>query len=154
MISLDFIKIIIISLISGFIGTVIMTLSQIIEMKIRDRKASFTPVIGFSKVFGINFEKLSQKNKIHLNNAVHWGYGTVWGLFMVIFYLTGFNDLLYMVLSYYVIMWGHELILLPVLKITSPPWEWKKLDVLLDAFHHFILAIVTVLAYVYIISLF
>jgi len=154
MVFIDLIQIVAISLVAGFIGTVIMTLSQIIEMRIRNRKASFTPAIGASKMFGINFKKLSQKNKIRLNNAVHWGYGTIWGLFMVLFYLTGLNNLVYMILSYFVIMWGHGLILLPILKVASPPWKWKKSEILLDAFHHFILAIVTVLAYVYIVSLF
>lgn len=151
---IDLIWIAVISLIAGFIGTAFMTLSQIIEMKIRNRKASFTPAIGVSKIFGINFSALSQKNKIHFNNAVHWGYGTIWGLFMVIFYLTGFDNLMYMMISYYVVMWGHGLILLPALKVADPPWKWKRSDILLDAFHHAILAIVTVLAYVYIIALF
>ena len=154
MIFLDFIGIIIISLISGFIGTAGMTLSQIIEMKIRDREASFTPAISVCKTFKIDFEKFSQENKIRLNNAVHWVYGTVWGLFMVIFYLTGFDNLVYMVLSYFVIMWVHGLILLPILKVAPLPWRCKKSDLLLDAFHHFILAMITVLAYIYFISLF
>lgn len=153
MIFLDFIQIIIISLISGFIGTAIMTLSQTIEMKIRNRKASFTPAISVSKMFKIDFEKLSQENKVRFNNAVHWGYGTVWGLFMLVFYLINLDNIVYMVLIYYVVMWGHGLILLPSLKVASPPWKWKKSDLLLDAFHHFILAIITVLAYVYLISL-
>jgi len=151
---MDLIQIMIISLVAGLIGTAIMTLSQIIEMKIRNRKASFTPAIGVSKIFGINFEKLSLKSKTNLNNAVHWGYGTVWGLFMVIFYLTGLNNLGYMILSYYVVMWGHGLILLPALGLADPPWKWKRSDLYLDAFHHLILAIFTVLAYVYLISLF
>jgi len=154
MVFLDFIRIIIISLISGFIGTASMTLSQIIEMKIRNRKASFTPAISVSRIFKIDFEKLSQVNKVRLNNAVHWGYGTAWGLFMVLFYLFNLNNLTYMILIYFVIMWGHGLILLPSLKVADPPWKWKKSDILLDAFHHFILAIITVLAYVYLISLF
>jgi len=148
MVFFDFVKIIVVSLIAGFFGVLVMTISQTIEMKIRSRKASFTPAIGVSKILKINFEKLSQKNKIRLNNAVHWIYGTFFGLFLLIFYFLGFNNVIYMILIYFLVVWIQGLIVLPVLKLASPPWKWKKSDIFFDAFHHFVLAIITVLAYV------
>jgi len=149
---LDFSPVVIVSLLSGFIGTVVMTLSQIIEMKIRNRKASFTPAIAVSNVFKIDFEHMTEDNKVRFNNAVHWVYGSLLGLLMLIFYFIKVDNLIYVIIIFFIIIFLQGLIILPVLKVTSPPWKWKMSDILIDALHHFVYAVGTVFTYIFVVS--
>ena len=58
------------------------------------------------------------------------------------------------ILIYFLVVWIQGLIVLPVLKLAPSPWKWKKSDIFFDAFHHLVLAIITVVAYVYLSSFF
>ncbi len=45
-----------VSLFAGFLGTVAMTLGQLVEMRLTRRDASFTPAQIVSRIFSINFD--------------------------------------------------------------------------------------------------
>jgi hypothetical protein len=62
---------------AGVAGTVAMTLSSTIEMKVRGRPASSTPALAATKVLGV--EPVDEEAKARFSNLVHWGYGTAWG---------------------------------------------------------------------------
>lgn len=64
-------------LFAGVVGTVAMTASSTIEMKLRGRPASSAPAAAASKVLGV--EPKGQSEKARFSSIVHWGYGTSWG---------------------------------------------------------------------------
>ena len=64
-------------LVAGLAGTAAMTISGMIEMKVRGRSASKTPAKAICKSLGL--ETVSDKAQERLNNLVHWRYGTAWG---------------------------------------------------------------------------
>ena len=64
-------------LVAGLAGTAAMTLSSMVEMKLRGRSASKAPAQAICKSLGL--ETVSEEAQTRLNNLVHWGYGTAWG---------------------------------------------------------------------------
>ena len=62
---------------AGVAGTVAMTLSSTIEMKLRGRPASSTPALAAAKVLGA--EPVDEEAKARFSTRVHWGYGIAWG---------------------------------------------------------------------------
>jgi hypothetical protein len=65
-------------LLAGVVGTAAMTLSNTIEMRVRNPQASNAPAEAAKKVLGIE-EFQSDAAEERFSNPVHWGYGTAWG---------------------------------------------------------------------------
>ena len=66
-------------LVAGAIGTAAMTVASTIEQKARGREASTAPADAAMKVLGIaGFCDDAAKSRF--SNAVHWAYGTAWGV--------------------------------------------------------------------------
>jgi len=139
-------------LIAGFLGTLVMTVSQLIDIFITKRKASNSPALAFSKIFGINFKKLSGKAKTTLTYAVHFAYGTVWALAVYVLYLLGIQNTIYLIIIYFLITTVQGWIVVPLLKIGPHVWKWGISSILSDAFHHLVLAVSTVLIFIALIS--
>ena len=133
-------------MIAGFLGTALMTVSQLIEMKITRREASFTPAIIISRIFRIPFERLSERNKVRLNWTVHIGYGTLLGLTVPVLMLF-IQNLFALALINFIVVWGQGLIMVPLLGGHSPPWKWGLKWLFLDGFHHFVLSTATAVLY-------
>ena len=140
------------ALIAGFLGTVVMTFSQLIDMFITKRKGSNSPAIAFSKVFRINFDKLSDKYKTILTYFVHFSYGTVWALAVYVLYLLGIQNTIYLIVIYFLITTIQGWIVIPLLDIGPNFWKWGIHSILSDAFHHLVLAISTVLIFMALIA--
>lgn len=70
-------------LIAGLAGTLAITISQIIEMKITKRPPSFAPADAASKALSI--EAATREEREKFSNEVHWTYGTT-GVFPVGYY--------------------------------------------------------------------
>jgi len=64
-------------LVAGVAGTVLMTLSSTIEMKLTGRAASSAPGDAAAKVLGV--EATGEAERARFSNVVHWAYGTTWG---------------------------------------------------------------------------
>jgi hypothetical protein len=64
-------------LFAGAAGTVAMTVSSTIEMKLRRRPPSSAPARAAAKLLGV--EPVDEKAEARFSNIVHWGYGTAWG---------------------------------------------------------------------------
>jgi|TARA_Y100000034_G_scaffold70521_1_gene85081 hypothetical protein len=140
------------SLIAGFLGTLVMTFSQLIEMFITKRKGSNSPAIAFSKIFRINLNKFSERGKTILTYAVHFIYGTFWALAVYVLYLFGIQSTTYLIIIYFLITTIQGWIVIPLLNIGPNFWKWGIHSILSDAFHHLVLATATVLIFLTLIS--
>ena len=138
------------SLIAGFLGTVVMTISQFIEIGFTKRSSSFTPAMITSRLLGINFERLSEKAKVALNYATHFGYGTLLGVLVpLLLYALGSQGATMVIIINALIVWVQGLIVVPVLGSLPPPWQWGTKWVIIDAFHHFVLGASTAVIYLF-----
>jgi hypothetical protein len=74
------------------------------------------------------------------SEAVHWIYGTAWGVprvFIDALGIRGRNADLLQVAA----MWGTAMWMLPRLRVTPPPEEWGGTEIAIDALHHLVYAL-------------
>ncbi len=131
-------------LFAGVAGTVAMTVSSTLEMKIRGRQGSSAPAEAASKVLGV--EPTGEAEQARFSNLVHWGYGTSWG---VVRGLIGAADLKgpKATAAHFLVVWTTEQVMLPALGVAPPFWQWGAKEVAIDAFHHLVYASATGVAY-------
>ena len=129
---------------AGLMGTAAMTVSSTIEMKLRRRAPSSTPVDAANKVLGI--KPVDEQAKKRFANVVHWGYGIAWGSVRGLLGAAGIKGPQAM-LAHFGLVWGTELVVLPALEVTPPVSEWGVTEIAIDAWHHLIYAATTGLAY-------
>ena len=123
-----------VSFIAGFLGTVVMTVGQEIQIRITKRPISYTPAIAFFKVFRLDFDALGNRAKGVASYAVHFAYGTFWGFPLALFYLAGFIDFIPMLIVYFLIVWIQGFITISLLRIAGPPWTWGLKKNLIEFF--------------------
>jgi len=140
---------IIISLVSGFIGTLVMTTTQFLEITISKRQSSFTPAIAVSRVLGINLERLSYRHKTVLNYVAHFGYGTAWGIPLLIATFLSLDTFLSIVWWYFMLVWFQGFIIAPLFAQTSWPWRWGLKNILIDGIHKVIYSTSVVSVYLW-----
>lgn len=131
-------------LLAGLIGTAAMTLSTMIEMKLRERGPSSAPADAAGRVLGV--VPTGEEEKARFSNLVHWGYGTIWGAARGLLGVSGIQGPV-ATAAHFGAVWGTALIMLPSLKVAPPPAECGAKGIAIDALHHFVYAAVTGLAY-------
>jgi hypothetical protein len=131
-------------LFAGVAGTVAMTASSTIEMKLRGRPASSAPATAAAKVLGV--EPKGQGEEARFSSIVHWGYGTSWGAVRGLIGVAGLRGLRANA-AHLGAVWGTEQAMLPALGVAPPFWEWGAKEVAIDAFHHLVYAGATGAAY-------
>ena len=131
-------------LLAGFIGTVAMTVSSTIEMRLRSRPGSTTPAKAAEKVLGV--EPTSKAAERRFSNVVHFGYGTAWGAVRGVLDVVGLRGPAASVVHFGV-MWPAALVMLPALRVAKPPTEWGGTELAIDGFHHTVYAVATGAAY-------
>ena len=131
-------------LFAGVAGTVAMTASSTIEMKLRGRPASSAPATAAAKVLGV--EPKGQSEEARFAIIVHWGYGTSWGAVRGLIGAAGLRGLRANA-AHLGAVWGTEQAMLPALGVAPPFWEWGAKEVAIDAFHHLVYAGATGAAY-------
>ena len=131
-------------LFAGVAGTVAMTASSTIEMKLRGRPASSAPATAAAKVLGV--EPKGQSEEARFSSIVHWGYGTSWGAVRGLIGAAGLRGLRANA-AHLGAVWGTEQAVLPALGVAPPFWEWGAKEVAIDAFHHLVYAGATGAAY-------
>ena len=123
-------------LMAGFIGTGIMTLAQLIEMKFTKRESSDIPVKAVEEVAGV---EIAEEGNSKLNNAIHFLYGTGWGKVRAILASLGLkwwqSSLLH-----FGLVWSVAAIMLPKMKLVPPVKEWGAKSITIDILHHLIYA--------------
>jgi len=125
-------------LVSGLAGTIAISFSQLVEMKITHRPSSNSPVDAAGEVLG--FIPKDDKHKKMLNNLVHFTYGTLWGVVKGMFTDLGINKNLATFLQF-ISLWGTELIMLPSLNKSAPVYKWSSKEIWKDVLHHSIYSI-------------
>lgn len=131
-------------LFAGAFGTVAMTISSTIEMKLRGREASTTPADAAEKVLGV--EAKSDSDEQRFSTLVHFGYGTGWGAVRGILGAAGIAGPT-ATLLHLALVWGAEQLMLPRLKVAPPVKEWGAEEIAIDGFHHLVYATATGLAF-------
>ena len=127
-----------IGLMAGLAGTIAMTISQMIEMKITGRKSSDTPANAVREVFDI--KPVTEGKSKEVSNKVHWVYGTSLGLVRGTLSLFGLKGLIATSI-HFITAWGAELLMLPALRVAPPVTKEKPKEILTDAGHHIVYAI-------------
>jgi hypothetical protein len=136
-------------LIAGFAGTVAMTISSTIEMKLRRRPPSSAPADAAGKVLGVR--PRDDAGKRRFATAVHYAYGSGWGLARAALRaaIGGRRQRSFAAepIGLFAIVWGASLVMLPALGIAKPFWRWGAKEVAIDVFHHAVYATATDGAY-------
>jgi len=131
-------------LFAGVVGTVAMTISSTLEMKIRGRQGSSAPAEAASKVLGV--EPTGDEGEARFSNIVHWGYGTTWGAARGLIGAAGLEGP-GAAAAHFGAVWGTEQVMLPALGVAPPLWRWGAKEVAIDALHHLVYAGATSVAY-------
>ena len=131
-------------LMAGAAGTLAITLSQMIEMKITKRKPSDEPAKAAQKVLDVKPETPEDKSKF--SQEVHWAYGTSWGVPRGVLGLLGLKGLPATAIHFATI-YSTALIMPSSLKVAPPLKEWSAKEFAVDALHHAVYAIVAGLVY-------
>jgi hypothetical protein len=132
-------------LLAGAIGTAAMTVSSTIEQKLRGREASTAPADAAMKVLGIE-GFCDDGAKSRFSNAVHWAYGTAWGVPRALLDAAGVDPAA-ATAAHGAALCGSEQIMLPALGVAPPLWEWGVAEIAIDALHHAVYTVATGVAY-------
>lgn len=133
-------------LVSGAVGTAVMTVAQIVEMKASGREPSTAPLGAARKTLGI--EPVDERAARRLNQMVHWAYGTQWGMARAVLGAFGLPGPA-AAASHFALIWAAALVMLPALDLAPPPREWGRQGLAKDAGFHLLYAISTSITYAY-----
>ncbi|AHM62074.1 hypothetical protein D770_19115 [Flammeovirgaceae bacterium 311] len=148
-------------LLAGLAGTVAITISQMIEMKITGRGSSDAPMKVAGKTLGVEprgvadleaakaednndqqEEKLEEKveaNKEQFSQLIHFAYGTSWGIARGALDLAGLRGAPAS-LIHFGLVWGTALVMLPAAGAAKPVTKWPGEQLATDILHHAVYA--------------
>src|SRR4051794_10254834 len=103
--------------IAGLAGTTAITISQMIEMRLRKRESSTAPAEAASQVLGVHdvLEKADDSQKQNLSQVVHWSYGTSWGTVLALLDVRGLEGVP-AALAQFARIWAAALFVMPRLE--------------------------------------
>ena len=131
--------------IAGLAGTAAMTVSSTLEARARHRSPSTAPARAAQRVLHID-QFPSPQAEERFSTAVHWSYGTGWGVARSVLGTIGLGPAV-AAAAHFAAMWGGALVMLPALDVTPPVTEWGRTEVAIDVFHHLVYAVSTDLTY-------
>ncbi len=121
-------------------GSIALTISESLEMKVTKRPPSDVPGQVGSKVAGI--QPKSEQEMKRLSGWVHWIHGISLGVVYGLLSLLGLNTVATIVL-FFALIWGGDVLLYKALGIAAFPWRWKANEIMPDLFNKGVYAIVT-----------
>ena len=147
-------------ILSGLVGTVAITLSQMIEMQLTKRGSSEAPAITGGKALGVEprgqaeLEKQDdappskqdelkqdiEENKDRFTQIMHFSYGTSWGVARSALDLIGVQGPA-ATFIHFGALWGTALVMLPATKASPPITEWSPTQIGTDIVHHAVYAL-------------
>lgn len=155
-------------LIAGIAGTVAITISQMIEMKITGRGSSDAPMTVAGKVMGVEpkgkaalevekqknesdqkdqkdqkedkLEEKVEENKGKFSQIIHFTYGSSWGICRGVLDLAGLRGAAASLIHFGAI-WGAEQIMLPAAGAAKPITKWPADQIATDVLHHAVYAL-------------
>ena len=128
-------------LVAGLAGTAAMTVSSTLEARLRGRAFSTAPARATATVLGIR-EFDSDLAQARWNDLSHWGYGTGWGVLRGLLGSTPMSPRA-ATLAHGAAIYGAAQVTLPALEIAPPSIFWGAKEIVIDAFHHAVYAVVT-----------
>lgn len=131
-------------LLAGIAATAVMTLSQMIEMKITKREPSDATLKVAEDAAGA--KPATEDDKQKLSQELHWSYGTTWGVARGLIGFTGLKGFP-ATLVHFAAVWGTALIMLPKHNAAKPINEQEPKEIAIDVLHHSIYAVTAGLVY-------
>lgn len=130
-------------MIAGLAGTVAMSISQAIEMKITNRKPSDAPAKAAERIFDIGPDPGTEDT---FSNEVHYTYGSLWGIARGLLAVCGIRGFI-ATSAHFSAVWGTALVVETELDLAPPLNEWKNEDFVMSIVHHAVYAVVAGLVY-------
>lgn len=131
-------------LFAGLIGTIVMTLSQMLEMKLTGREPSTVPGQVGSKLLSLSPN--NEHEMTSLSNKVHWAHGIALGAVFGLISLAKVTGVAAIAI-FFALLWIGDALLYAVLGIAPLPWHWKANELITDLFHKGVYAIATGVTY-------
>jgi uncharacterized membrane protein YagU involved in acid resistance len=131
-------------LLAGLAGTMAISLSQMIDMKLSKRLPSTTPADAVDKVFGA--EQKNQEDTKKLAGIVHWLYGSSWGLVRALLSYLGIRKKAGTLAEFVAITFA-AFKMLPSLKVAPPVKEWENKEIIKEVLHHAVYSFVSGVVY-------
>lgn len=129
---------------AGLVGTAVMTLAQKIKNKQSGEGPSLTPAKAIEKITGVEPENEAEERR--LANAVHFAYGTSWGLARAGMSAIGLRGLPATMALFGLVM-GAAAVMLPRMGLAPRVREWTPKQLASDALMHGIYAFGTSAAF-------
>ena len=121
-----------------------MTVSSMLEAKLRERGSSSAPADAAGKVLGV--QPRDEEGQARFSNIVHWAYGTSWGAVRGLLHAAGVDGGKATAV-HFATVWGGAQAMLPALDVAPPPWKSPPNEIAIDAFHHAVYAVATGVAF-------
>ena len=114
-----------------------MTAAQTAYMKATGGESSNTPAeVGKLIIEGVFGREVPEERMDALNDAMHWLYGTGWGVVYRIVLGGRRRRPARAGLAFGAAVWAVSLVELPALGVAPPPWEYSPADVVPDLGFH------------------
>ena len=128
---------------AGVAGTATMTAAQTAYYKAMDVEPSDTPAeVGKRVIRGVLQREVSEEQTGTLNNAMHWLYGTGWG---VLYGLAARKPTAGIVFGG--VVWGASLVELPAMQLSPPVWELPPSSIAPDLGFHLVYGVAVAAAH-------
>lgn len=122
---------------AGAAGTGMMTVAQTVYSKATGGGSSSTPAqVGKRIIEGVLQREVPETQADALNNAMHWLYGTSWGMAYGITAGGRRPAPLRSGVGFGLAVWGASLIQLPAMKLAPPVWEYEPATLAPDVGFH------------------
>lgn len=129
---------------AGLVGTVLMTMSQRVEMSFTGREPSTVPGQVAGRLLG---RDPADDPGLEVRSAVvHWLHGISMGGVRGLLGATGLAAAPASLL-FFALLWSGDALVYKVLGIADAPWRWKRADLVTDLIHKGLYAAVTSLAF-------
>jgi hypothetical protein len=133
---------------AGAVGTAAMTVAQGAYYKAQGTEPSTTPAeVAKRIVRGVFHRRVDEDSTGALNNAMHWTYGSSWGVVYGLAQGTIHARAVRHGLLFGSLVWGASLVHLPAMKLAPPIWESKPSQVAPDLGFHLVYGEGVALAY-------
>lgn len=141
---MEFFEAVVWGLLAGLIGTIILTLSETIEMKVTGRKASMVPgQVGY-RITGNQPD--NQRDLKRVSTGVHWAHGIMLGAIFGLLSLLDLDPAIVTAL-FFGVVWLGDVSLYKVLGIAQWPWKWPGSELAIDLFNKGVYAAATGVAF-------
>jgi hypothetical protein len=133
---------------AGVAGTAAMTAAQSAFYKAQGYEPSTTPAEVAKRIIrGVFHRRVDEQKTQALNNAMHWTYGTSWGVVYGLAQGTVHARAARHGLLFGSLVWGTSLIHLPAMKLAPPVWKYEPAQIASDLSFHLIYGEAVALAY-------